>query len=353
MISRNRRADPWASPKHAASGPPVGADPLAPFSYGAMLVVGSLLGFGVLVGLESPRRVAVVAEVKALSRDSRAGSDSHAHPAAPPAAPVPAPAETHAAAHPPAHGSAGAAASHHEAGAAPHEADPAEEARKRVRETFTEKFLVRFLSPACDKNPHSETGVQFGPSSYTEFTGGKRSRTIEGEYRFGTDGFSLIVDETNRLDFRITADMLSMVGVMVAGVSVPVPPAPAWKACRSDAHEPPLQPPRPRPFDASDGLRLALLANDMEAATHYLALGGYIATADFPGVMKEANLEGPIGAPIREASKLNEDNALRRKAELDRIEARQKAAEARHALAAKSAPAKPKPKDKPKEGGGH
>ena len=349
----------WASRKSEPSGSLIGDDALMPFSYGMMLIAGSLLGFGALVSLGQPHRAAVVAEV------APAVHESHAAPAAPethaPAAP-----ETHASAaheghapaahegHAPAaeHGHAEPshheAAGHHEGG---HEApDPAELARAHTREAFTDKVMSRFLSADCDKNRHSETGVQFGVNSYSEFNGSKRTRYIEGGYRFEADGFKLIVADDNQLDFKMTGDTVSMTRVMVAGVVVPAPAGRAWKTCRSDIHEPPLQAPKPEAFDPSDGLRFALAANDLEAATHYLALGGYIPATEFSAVVKAANLEGPISVPIRETSRQNEDNALRRKAIVEEIEAKRKAAEAKRPKVAKP---KADGKEKPKEGGAH
>ena len=347
----------WASRKSEPSGSLVGDDALMPFSYGMMLIAGSLLGFGALVSLGQPHRAAVVAEVAPAVHESHAAPAAHeGH--APAAHEERAPAETHApaAGHGHAEPSHHEAAAHHEGGheAAAHEGpDPAELARTQTREAFTDKVMSRFLSTDCDKNRHSETGVQFGVNSYSEFSGSKRTRYIEGGYRFEADGFKLIVADDNQLDFKMTGDTVSMTRVMVSGVVVPAPAGRAWKACRSDIHEPPLQAPKSEAFDPSDGLRFALAANDMEAATHYLALGGYVPATEFSAVVKAANLDGPISVPIREASRQNEDNALRRKAIVEDMEAKRKAAEAKRPKVAKpKADGKGDGKEKPKEGGG-
>ena len=223
-----------------------------------------------------------------------------------------------------------------------------------MRDRFTNHFLARFLSTDCDKNRHSENGVQFGSRSYSEFTDSNRSRYVEGEYHFTPDGFTLVVDEANQLEFTQTRDALAMTKVMIDGVVVPASPPRKWTACHSDIHEMPPEPPKVIRYDASDGLRLSLAANDMEAVTHYLALGGYIPSNEFEGVVKAAHLEGPISAPIREVSRLNEDDSLRRQAAAEALAARQRAEEARHkAEAAKQPKLPPKTAPKPKEGGEH
>ena len=334
------------SPKGGADGSLNGGDTLTALSYGAMLVAGSLLGFGTLVSLGSPHPIAVAEVAVAETNESHAAPPAHAEHAQ--AEPVHHEEPHHEDAHheAPAHHEA----THHEA--AQHGPDPTEGARTQARETFTDKYMSRFLSTDCDKNRHSETGVQFGINSYSEFTDQKRTRYVEGEYRFIPGGFKLIANEESQLEFKMTDDTLAMASVMVAGVVVPATPDLKWKACRSDIHEPPVVAPKVVPYDPSDGLRLALAANDMEAVTHYLALGGYIPANDFTGVVKAANLDGPVSAPIRESSRLNEENALRRKAELELAEAKRKAAEAELAKHPKpQGKEKGKEKEKEKHGG--
>ena len=351
-------ADRWGPRKALADGALlVGDPPLMPLSYGILLVAGSLLGFGALVSLGTSHRSVVIGEVVPAIHESHSPEAPAHHPAAPPAAP---PAHGEAAHHEaPAHHETSAhheGSPHHEA--AHHEPDPVEVGRAEARETFTDKFLSRFLSTNCEKNRHSETGVQFAANSYSEFTDSKRTRYVEGEYRFLPGGFRLIAAEDNQLEFKMTGDTLAMTAVMVGGMMVPAPADQTLKVCRSDIHEPSPQAPKPVNFSASDGLRLAVAANDMEAVAYYLTLGGYIPTGEFAGVIKAANLEGPISTPIREASRQNEDNALKLKATIDALEAKRKAAELRRkAEEAKHPKAKAgdkdKGKEKPKEGGGH
>ena len=358
-MSRNSTVDKWGAQKSQPDGSLVGTDTPMPLAYGMMLVAGSLVGFGALVSLSPPHGRLPVSEVAPMVHESHAAAEA-------PASPSHAePSHHETAEHHP-------AAEHHQVAehhqtAEHHEPDPAEQARIQARETFTDKFMSRFLSTNCDKNRNSETGVQFGVNSYSEFTRSKRTRYVEGEYRFGTGGFKLIADEDSQLEFKMNGDTLAMAGVMIDGVTVAAQATAKWKACRSDPHETPLEAPTVVRYDPSDGLRLALAANDLEAASHYLALGGYIPATEFTSVVKAANLEGPISTPIRETSRLNEDNALKRKAVADALEAKHKADEARHkAELAKQAKAQPKPgakdakdkekdkdKEKPKEGGHH
>ncbi len=161
----------------------------------------------------------------------------------------------------------------------------------------------------------------------------------------------------------MSGDTLAMVGVIIGGVMVSASAEAKWKACRSDLHEAPSEAPKIVRYDPSDGLRLALAANDLTAASHYLALGGYVPASELSAVIKAANLDGAISTPIREASRQNEDNALKRKVIVGELEAKHKTAEARHKAEqakqpksmAKSAEAKQTDKDngkpKPKEGG--
>ena len=325
----------WLARKGLGGAASVGGDSIA-LSYGAMVVAGSMLGFGALVGLGSSHHSlgsvdAGPMATEAPASETHGGNSEPAHSVAadPPAAPEAAPAETA-------------------------DAVDQEAARAAVRERFTSHFLARFLSTDCDKNRHSENGVQFGSQSYSEFTDSNRSRYVVGEYHFAADGFSLVVDEANHLDFTLADDTLTMTRVMIDGVIVPASPALKWTTCHSDIHEMPLEPPKVVRYDASDGLRLALSANDLEAVTHYLALGGYVPSNEFDGVVKAAHLEGPISAPIRITSRLNEDDALHRQAAADALAAKQRAEEARHKAEAANKP-KPPPKagPKPKEGGGH
>ncbi len=335
-----------ATQKGGADAGLVAGNALLPYSYGVMVLAGSLVGFGALVSLGPPQGGGHAAEVVAVVHES------HATPEAP--APEHG-ASHHEGEHGASHHEGEHGASHHEEGhgASHHEEErhealaAAEAAQAQVRDLFTEKFMSKFLSTNCAKNPHSETGVQLGVNSYTEFTNSKRSRYVEGGYRFESEGFKLIIDEDSYLEFKMTGDVMAMTSVMVAGVAVTAPPDRAWKICASDPHEPPLEAPKPTVYEPSDGLRLALAAGDREAVTHYLALGAYVPTDEFGAVMKAANLEGPIGEPIRIASKQNEDNTLRRKAIAAQMEARRKAEEAKHPQAAKP---KVEAKEKPKTG---
>lgn len=300
-------------------------------SYSMVLIAGSLLGFGVLVSIGQPHRAVVVADVAPAAHESHTAPTRHEEYAEP---------------------SLHQAATHHEGGheTAGHEApDPAELAGVQTREAFTDKVMSRFLSADCDKNRNSETGVQFGINSYSEFSGSKRTRYIEGSYRFEADGFKLIVSNDNQLDFKMNGDRVSMTRVMVAGVVVPAPADRDWKACHSNIHEAPREASKATPYDPSDGLRMALAANDLSAASHFLALGGYIPATEFSAVLKASNLEGAISTPIRNASRQNEDNTLKRSDIAAGLEAKYKAELAKQP----KAETKPETKGKPKEGEHH
>ncbi len=174
-MSRNGRADRSVPQKNRTDGSQPRTSTSKPLSYGLMLVAGSLVGFGVLVILSALHHSAPMVQ------DIRAAAQTPA----PPAAPSHVASSDHAAA------PNQEVVEHHVAAAESNEPDSADLARVQTRKTFTDKFMSRFLSSDCDKNRHSETGVQFGVNSYSEFTGSKRARYIEGEYRFEADGFKL------------------------------------------------------------------------------------------------------------------------------------------------------------------
>ncbi len=313
----------------------IGNAPLAPVSYGMTLLVGSLVGFGLLVSLPTPHALNSVASVQTLPISSPAKTE---HPAAPPHT-LPAAAE-HEAKPADAHGH-----SHHEI-------DPLEKERAKMRQTFTDTFISRFLSTDCAKNRHSETGIQFGPDSYTEYTNSKITRYVKGEYEFDTNGFKLISDETHRFDFNMSEDTLSLAGIMVSGVLVPTSGELKWQACRSTPHILPEQAPTPTRLEPADGLRLALSAKDQEAAVYFLALGAYIPASELANIAKTPGFEGVITSQIRGASKLNEEDSQHRKTEDDTLEERRRIEAAKHPKTAKPTAAG-KEAEKPKAATAH
>lgn len=251
-------ADRWAPLKTVVRDSLAEGNALASLSYGVTLLAGSLVGFGLLVGLGSPPGLAPKAAIHAPAHPSHAEPEHHdaapAHHDAEAAHHDAAP-EHHGEAHGDAHGEAHGEAHGGAHGHGHHAPDPLEKERAHMRDSFTENFISRFLSTDCAKNRHSENGVQFGANSYAEFTNSKLTRYFEGEYQFDPDGFKLITDESSRLDFKLAGDTLSMAAVMIGGVTVPAAGALTWKACHSDPHEPPVPAPTPTRTQPPDGLR--------------------------------------------------------------------------------------------------